>query len=71
MLDNRHIRVHVPINTIPHAGLLTPVQTPTADFGGDALAEAHVCERVDGLLYLGFLSYDAQKVSDWKRRGAE
>lgn len=56
MLDDRHIRIHVPIDTIPHARLLAPIQRSVRDLARHAFAETHVRERVDCLLDLGFLA---------------
>ena len=58
MPNDGHIRIHVPIDAIPHTRLLAPaIQLARRDLARDAFPETHVGEGVDGLLDLGFLAW--------------
>ena len=47
MSEHSQIRIHEAINAVLHARLLGPVEFARADFAGNALSEADVCQRVD------------------------
>ena len=42
VLDNRHVRIHIPVHTVHNARLLGAIQFAGRNLRGHALAEAHV-----------------------------
>ena len=55
MPDNNHIRIHISIDAVLYARLLTPIQLSGRYLACDAFLEAEVGQTVDGRLDLGFL----------------
>jgi len=48
VLDDNQVGIHETVNAVLHTGLFTSVQLACGNLACDALAEADVCEGVDG-----------------------